>query len=312
MSMGEFMGFNAIVGSVMGPIMGLVGLYDQFQTVTTSMERLNDVLELKPEEEPMGSLDKPKVFVNKCKGDVSFRDVCFRYGSEDSPLVINNLNLDIKSGQMIAFVGKSGCGKSTLIKMFAGFNVPTSGSLMIDGVDIKNIDIMSLRRNIGWVLQDSFLFSGSVADNIALGDTEPDMDKVMKAADMAAAHEFIKDFPMAYKTMIGEKGMAVSGGQRQRICIARALYRDPQILLMDEATSSLDAQSEKRIQENLDKILVGRTAIIIAHRLSTVRNADMICYLDQGHIVEKGTHDELIKLRGLYYGMASEQLGGTD
>ena len=312
MSMGEFMGFNAIVGSVMGPIMGLVGLYDQFQTVTTSMERLNDVLELKPEEQPLGSQDKPKVFINKCKGDVSFRDVCFRYGSEDSPLIINNLNLEIKAGQIIALVGKSGCGKSTLIKMFAGFNIPTSGALMIDGVDIKNIDIMSLRRNIGWVLQDSFLFSGSVADNIALGDTEPDMDKVIKAADMAAAHEFIIEFPMGYKTMIGEKGMAVSGGQRQRICIARALYRDPQILLMDEATSSLDAQSEKRIQENLNKILVGRTAVIIAHRLSTVRDADMICYLDQGHIVEKGTHDELLKLKGLYYAMASEQLGGTD
>jgi len=312
MSMGEFMGFNAIVGSVMGPIMGLVSLYDQFQTVRTSMDRLNDVLELKPEEESITEESKPKVFINKAKGAITFENVCFRYGSEDSPLVINNMNLDIKAGQTIAIVGKSGCGKSTMIKMFAGFNMPTSGTLSIDGTDIKNVDIMSLRRNIGWVLQDSFLFSGTVADNIALGDTEPDMDKVIKAAQMAAAHEFIVDFPMGYKTMIGEKGMAVSGGQRQRICIARALYRDPQILLMDEATSSLDAQSEKRIQDNLQKILKGRTAIIIAHRLSTVRNADVICYLDAGHIVEKGTHDELIKQRGLYYAMASEQLGGND
>jgi ATP-binding cassette subfamily B protein len=196
-----------------------------------------------------------------------------------------------------------------MMKMVAGFNIPTAGELMIDGVDIKNIDIYSLRRNIGWVLQDSFLFSGTVTENIALGDTNPDMDKVTKAAKMAAADEFIVEFPMGYKTMVGEKGMAVSGGQRQRICIARALYRDPHILLMDEATSSLDARSEKRIQENLDKILIGRTAIIIAHRLSTVRNADIICYLDKGHIVEKGTHDELMKKRGLYYAMASEQIG---
>lgn len=312
MSLGEFMGFNAIVGAVMGPIMGLVGLYDQFQAVTTSMERLNDVLEMEPEENPPQANEKPKVFMNKSKGHIVFQNVSFRYGSEDSPLVINNLNLEIKPGKTIAFVGKSGCGKSTLMKMIAGFNIPTSGKLLIDGVDIHNLDIYSLRRNIGWVLQDSFLFSGTVAENIALGDTSPDMDKVLKASKMAAADEFISEFPMGYKTMVGEKGMAVSGGQRQRVCIARALYRDPNILLMDEATSSLDTKSERLIQENLEKILVGRTAIIIAHRLSTVRNADMICYLDQGHIVEKGSHDELIKRRGLYYSMAHEQIGGSD
>ena len=311
-SVGEFMGFNAIVGSVMGPIMGLVGLYDQFQNVSTSMERLNDVLEMEPEEKPPAEEDKPKVFIKKAKGALNFKDVNFRYGSEDSPLVINNMNLEVPPGKVVAFVGKSGCGKSTLMKMLAGFNIPTSGELMIDGIDLKNIDIMSLRRNIGWVLQDSFLFSGSVIDNIALGDLNPDIDKVRKAAVLAAADEFIKDFPMGYKTIVGEKGMAVSGGQRQRLCIARALYRDPQILLMDEATSSLDAESERRIQENLDKILVGRTAVIIAHRLSTVRNADMICYLEGGRVAEKGTHDELIKARGLYYAMASEQLGGED
>ncbi|MFP4529556.1 MAG: peptidase domain-containing ABC transporter, partial [Candidatus Kapaibacterium sp.] len=182
MSLGEFMGFNAILGSVMGPIMGLVGLYDTFQTVTTSMERLNDVLELEPEEAPPHTHDKPKVFLKKATGAIDFRNVCFRYGSEDSPLVINNLNLEIDPGKTIAIVGKSGCGKSTMIKMVAGFNKPTSGELLIDGVDIKNVDIYSLRRNIGWVLQDSFLFSGTVAENIALGDTSPDMDGVIKAA----------------------------------------------------------------------------------------------------------------------------------
>jgi subfamily B ATP-binding cassette protein HlyB/CyaB len=312
MSLGEFMGFNAIIGSVMAPIMGIVGLYDQFQAVTTSMDRLNDVLQIKPEVDETPNEKNPKVFVKKVKGDVSFENISFRYGSEDSPLVINGLNLEVKAGQTVALTGKSGCGKSTLMKMIAGFNIPTGGSLKIDGTDITNTDLYSLRGKIGWVLQDSFLFSGDVIENIALGDTNPDINNVIKAAKLAAADEFIKDFPMGYKTMIGEKGMAVSGGQRQRICIARALYRDPQILLMDEATSSLDADSEKRIQEALDRILVGRTAVIIAHRLSTVRNADVICYMDKGRIVEKGTHDELIKAKGLYYQMATEQIGGSD
>lgn len=312
-SLGEFMGFNAIVGSVMGPIMGLVSLYDQFQTVTTSMDRLNDVLELKPEEQtPSEESGKPKVYIQIAKGHIKFENISFRYGSEDSPLIFNNLNLEIKPGKTVAFVGKSGCGKSTLMKMVAGFNIPTSGNLLIDGTDIRNVDIYSLRRNIGWVLQDSFLFSGSVIENIALGDTNPDMDAVIKAAKLAAADEFIVDFPMGYKTIIGEKGMAVSGGQRQRICIARALYRDPQIILMDEATSALDAESERKIKENMDKIFIGRTAIVIAHRLSTVRSADMICYLGNGGVLEKGTHDELIKAKGLYYEMASEQFGHGD
>lgn len=310
MSMGEFMGFNSIVGSVMGPIMGLVGLYEQYQNVSTSMERLNDVLELKSEEETPANSTKQKVFMTSVKGDIKLENVCFRYGSEDSPLVINNMNLDIKAGTVAAFVGKSGCGKSTLMKMFAGFNMSTSGVLSIDGLDIKNIDIYSLRKNIGWVLQDSFLFSGTVTDNIALGDTNPDMDAVIRAGKLAAADEFIVNFPMGYKTMIGEKGMAVSGGQRQRICIARALYRDPRIILMDEATSSLDAESEKRIKENLEGILTNRTAIIIAHRLSTIRNADIIYYLGDGRVLESGNHDELMKKRGLYYEMASEQIGG--
>lgn len=309
MSVGELMAFNAIIGSVLGPLMGLVGLYNDFQQVKTSMERLNDVLEADPEEKPLSDNQEQKIFLNNPRGEIEFKDLSFRYGDEDSPLVINNLNLKIQAGTQVAFVGSSGCGKSTLVKLIPGFLRAVSGGIYIDGNDINNIDINSLRKNIGWVLQDSFLFNATVAENIALGYAKPSEREIVQAAELAAAHEFISAFPHGYKTKIGDKGMQLSGGQRQRVCIARALFRNPKILLFDEATSALDAESEKRIQQNLTKIMQGRTSIVIAHRLSTIRNADQICYLHNGVIMEKGTHDELMEKRGLYYGMASQQLG---
>jgi ATP-binding cassette subfamily B protein len=309
LTVGELMAFNALIGSVMGPIMSIISLWERYQSVVVAMDRLNDVYEIEPEEPAPTPGKKPKIELPRCEGGVELRNLQFRYGSEDSPLVLRDINLEIKPGQRIAFVGQSGCGKSTLIKMIPGFIMPTGGSILIDGVDTKSVSLTSLRRSIGMVLQESFLFSGSVTENIALGDENPDMNRVYKAADMAAAHEFIVNFPKGYDTVIGEKGMAVSGGQKQRICIARALYRDPKILIFDEATSALDAESEKRITENLSTILSGRTSFTIAHRLSTVRNADVICYLGNGVILEKGTHDELVKQRGLYYQLAHDQLG---
>ncbi|MCU7491066.1 MAG: ATP-binding cassette domain-containing protein [Ignavibacteria bacterium] len=309
MSIGQLMAFNALIGSVMGPIMSIVGLWDNYQSVSVAMDRLNDVFECEPEEKPPVAGVEVKHEMAHCEGRIEFKDLQFRYGSEDSPLVLKSINLKVEPGQVVAFVGKSGCGKSTLIKTIPGFIMPTGGSLMIDGVDIKNINLLSLRRNIGMVLQESFLFSGTVMENIALGDINPDEKRVREAAEMAAAHEFIMQLPAGYKTIVGERGLAVSGGQKQRICIARSLYRNPKIFIFDEATSALDAESEKRIQENLNNILVNRTAFIIAHRLSTVRNADIICFLGDGLVLEKGTHDELIKQRGFYYAMAKDQLG---
>ncbi len=309
MTIGELMAFNAIIGSVLGPLMGLVGLYNEFQQIKTSMGRLNDVLESAPEEEPMSVNVQQKIFLNTPRGEIEFRDLSFRYGDEDSPLVINNLNLTIEAGTQVAFVGSSGCGKSTLVKMIPGFLKPVSGSIYIDGIDSNSIDINSLRKNIGWVLQDSFLFNATVAENIALGYNNPSEKEIVRAAELAAAHEFISAFPHTYKTKIGDKGLQLSGGQRQRVCIARALFRDPKILLFDEATSALDAESEKKIQQHLIKIMRGRTSIVIAHRLSTIRDADQICYLHNGVIMEKGTHDELMEKRGLYFSMASQQLG---
>jgi ATP-binding cassette subfamily B protein len=309
MSIGQLMAFNALIGSVMGPIMSIVGLWDNYQSVSVAMDRLNDVFECEPEEKPPVSGGEVKNEMTHCEGRIEFNNLQFRYGSEDSPLVLKSINLKIEPGQVVAFVGKSGCGKSTLIKTIPGFIMPTGGSLLIDGVDIKNINLLSLRRNIGMVLQESFLFSGTVMDNIALGDINPDEKRVREAAEMAAAHEFIMQLPAGYKTIVGERGLAVSGGQKQRICIARALYRNPKIFIFDEATSALDAESERRIQENLNKILVNRTAFIIAHRLSTVRNADIICFLGDGVVLEKGNHEELIQKRGFYYAMAKDQLG---
>ncbi|MBN1968208.1 MAG: ATP-binding cassette domain-containing protein [Candidatus Delongbacteria bacterium] len=309
MSIGELMAFNAIIGSVMGPLMGLVTLYNDFQQVKTSMERLNDVLEAEPEEKFTPGDTKQKTILNNPNGEIEFRDLCFRYGDEDSPLVINNLNLTIKAGTSVAFVGQSGCGKSTLLKMVPGFLRPSSGTILIDGIDINGIELNSLRKNIGWVLQDSFLFNATVMENIALGYEKPDEKDVRNAADLAAAADFISSFPHGYKTLIGEKGLQLSGGQRQRVCIARALFRNPKFLLFDEATSALDAESERIIQTNLAKIMKGRTSITIAHRLSTIRDCDMICYLHNGVIMEKGTHDELMQAGGLYHSMASQQLG---
>lgn len=310
LSVGELMAFNSIIGSVMGPLMGFVSLWDSFQTVRTSMDRVNDVLEVKPEETPLVTQKQQRNYLSELRGDISIVDLSFRYGDEDSPLILNKLNLEVQAGQQVALVGKSGCGKSTLTKLLGGFIKPTSGSILIDGKDIMTIDLHSLRQNIGWVLQDSFLFNATVAENIALGMTNPRMEDLVRAAEMAAAHEFIVTFPHGYKTRIGEQGMQVSGGQRQRICIARALFYNPKILIFDEATSALDAKSEKRIQDSMNSILKGRTAFIIAHRLSTVRDCDFICYLGDGVVLEKGTHAELMAKKGLYWEMASQQIGG--
>jgi subfamily B ATP-binding cassette protein HlyB/CyaB len=307
MSIGELMGFNMLMGSVMGPVMQFVGLFNSFSEIRISMDRVNDINNIKPEQEPITVPEKMPTILTKCEGRVEFRNIKFRYGGEESPLILNNFNLTIEPGQSYAFVGPSGCGKSTVIKMIMGFNMPTSGECLIDGRDITAIDLVSYRRQVGVVLQDSFLFSDTVAGNIALGDTEPDMNAVREAARLSSADDFIVRLPLGYQTMLGEKGIKVSGGQRQRICIARALYRRPKILIFDEATSALDNESEARIQQNMKAILSGRTAIAIAHRLSTIKDADFICFCENGQVMEKGTHDELVAQKGRYYTLAKKQ-----
>lgn len=316
MTIGELMGFNMLSGMVIGPVLSMVGLWNSLLEVRISVDRVGEILNIKPEQEPISTPEQMPATLTNCQGRIEFSKVNFSYvANEKENFVMRDFDLTIEPGQRVAFVGQAGCGKSTVAKMVLGFNMPQSGECTIDGKDIRSIDLVSLRRHIGIVLQDSFLFGGTVAENIALGDPEPDMQAVMEASRLAGAHEFIINLSLGYQTPIGEKGVGISGGQRQRVCIARALYRKPKILLFDEATSALDNETERRIQENMHKILRGRTSITIAHRLSTIIDSDLICYIQDGKVAEKGTHQELtdpVYLKehgysGLYYRQAQGQ-----
>jgi ATP-binding cassette subfamily B protein len=301
---------------VIGPVLQMVGLWNNLLEVRISVDRVGEILSVAPEQEPISTPERIPAGIADCKGHIEFRHVNFSYVvNEQENFVMRDFSLTIEPGQRVAFVGASGCGKSTIAKMVLGFNLPANGECLIDGKEIRDVDLTSLRRNIGVVLQDSFIMAGTVAENIALGDPEPDLAAVTEAAKLAGAHEFIINYPVGYQTLIGEKGMGISGGQRQRICIARALYRKPKILIFDEATSALDNESEKRIQENMQTILRGRTSITIAHRLSTIVDSDLICYIADGKAAEKGTHEQLIDpaylaekgYAGLYYKLAQPQ-----
>lgn len=232
----------------------------------------------------------------------------FRYFSQSDTNALQNVNLEIQPGMTVAVVGRSGAGKSTFGSLLLGLYPPTMGRISIDGYDLQRVTHGSLRPQVGVVPQDIFLFSGTIRDNISLGHPQASLDEVISAATLAGAHQFISELPLGYHTMIGERGMGLSGGQKQRLAIARALLSKPRILIFDEATSSLDTESERAIQEHLDRLLQDRTTIVIAHRLSTVRNADLIIVLDRGMIVEQGNHAELLEQRGLYYHLLGEQL----
>ena len=232
----------------------------------------------------------------------------FAFDGPDATPILSDVTLDVPAGQTVAIVGRSGSGKTTLLRLLAGLLQPTSGTIRYDGVDLATLDYRSLRQHLGVCLQDSYLFGDTIARNIALGDTVPDMDRVVWAAQVADAHDFVSRLPLGYETRVGESGLLLSGGQRQRVALARAVYRQPAVLLLDEATSALDSESERAVQENLAGLLRGRTAFVIAHRLSTVRNADRIVVLERGRIVEQGTHTELLERRGLYFHLCSQQL----
>ena len=242
-------------------------------------------------------------------GSVTLRGVGFRYGGPDAPPILDGVTLDVPAGKVVAIVGRSGSGKTTLARCMAGLLEPTDGTILYDGLDLKTLNYRDLRRQIGFALQDCYVFADTIARNIAFGEEEPDMSRVAWAAEVASAREFIERLPFGYDTRIGETGLALSGGQRQRIAIARAIYHRPPILIFDEATSSLDADSERAVQHNIDALLEGRTAFVIAHRVSTVQNADLIVVLERGRLVEQGSHDALMQRRGLYYHLANQQLG---
>lgn len=305
LTIGQLVAFNMLLANVITPFQRLTILWNQVQEVVIAVERINDVLEAEPEEDLHHQVRQT---LPPIKGDICFQKVTFRYHPESDINVLENLSFDIKSGQMIALVGRSGSGKTTISKLVLGLYPPTDGKVLIDGQDITTLSLRSLRHQIGVVDQDTFLFGGTIRENISLGHPGAKLEEVMEAARLAGADEFIKKLPMGYETQIGEGGGMLSGGQRQRLAIARALLGNPKLLVLDEATSHLDAESERIIQNNLNQILQGRTTLIIAHRLSTVRNADLILVLDKGILIEQGTHEELMAKRGHYYYLNHQQL----
>lgn len=304
LTIGQLVAFNMMIGSVITPILSLVGLWDEFQEVLVSIERLDDIFSAQPEESP----DQPLLVLPRIRGEVTFENVTFRYHADDSRNILQNISFTARAGDTIALVGRSGSGKTTLANLLQGLYQPTSGRILIDNTDLHHVSPQSLRSQLGIVPQECFLFSGTILDNITLYRPQYRLEDVLKAAKLAEAHAFIQSLPLGYQTKVGERGTMLSGGQRQRIAIARALLNLPRILILDEATSSLDTESERRFQKNLQQISRDRTTFIIAHRLSTVRNADCILVLDKGIIAEQGTHEQLIKQGGLYTQLAQQQL----
>ncbi len=304
LTIGQFVAFNMMQGYVISPILALVGLWDELQEVLISVERLNDVFEQEPEESPQ----KPLIVLPRIQGEIRFDNVTFRYQEDAETNTLQNISFHFLPGQTIAIVGRSGSGKSTLVKLLQGLYHPTTGQIYVDGHEIRHVSPPSLRTQMGIVPQDCYLFSGTILENITLYRDEYHLDQVIEAAKLAEVHGFIQGLPLGYYTKVGERGSSLSGGQRQRIAIARALLGHPKILILDEATSSLDTESEHRFQRNLEQMQRDRTTIIIAHRLSTVRSADCILVLDRGILVEQGTHEHLMATQGLYYHLAQQQL----
>ena len=305
LSLGRFVSFNALIALANAPVILLLLLWDRLQLARVLLGRLDDVLEHEPEQGRDRSHLRP---VTTLSGRVELADVGFRYGGPESPPILEGITLGVEPGESVAIVGRSGSGKTTLIKLLAGLLEPTDGTIRFDGLELRTLDYRSLRRHVGFVLQESYLFDDTIRANIGFGDPEPDPERVLWAAGAANAHEFVQRLPLGYETRVGDTGLRLSGGQQQRIAIARALYNRPPILLFDEATSSLDSESERAVKESLDELLTDRTSFVIAHRLSTIRDADRIVVLERGRLVEQGTHDELIARQGLYFYLAGQQL----
>jgi ATP-binding cassette, subfamily B, bacterial HlyB/CyaB len=294
LTVGQLIAFNMLSGRLTEPILRIAQLWNNFQQVGISMERLGDILNAPPE------VVGDKTRIPRLNGAIEFDQVSFRY-RPDAPDVIRAVSLKIEPGQVIGIVGRSGSGKSTLTRLIQRFYAPDRGRVLIDGHDTAIIDTTSLRHQLGVVLQENLLFNGTVRENIALSNPVLPIEAIIEAARLAGAHEFICELPEGYDTRVGEHGTGLSGGQRQRIAIARTLISNPRILIFDEATSALDYESEKIIQENMRKICSGRTVLIIAHRLSAVRQADRILVMERGEIVEDGNHDQLLRKPGGIY-----------
>ncbi len=302
LTVGQLVAFRMLAGRVSSPVLRLVQMWQDFQQTSISVQRLGDIFNSKPEP----TMDNSKTRLPAIRGDIRFDKVSFRYRL-DGAEVIKNMSFGIRPNTVVGIVGRSGSGKSTISKLIQRLYIPESGKILIDGVDLSLADPNWLRTQIGVVLQENFLFNASVRENIALQNPAASMDEIIRAAKIAGAHEFILELSEGYDTMVGEKGTGLSGGQKQRIAIARALLTNPKILIFDEATSALDYESESIIQQNLKEICKGRTVLIIAHRLSTLKDADLIMVIERGQLAEYGPKEKLIEAKGLYYHLLSQQ-----
>ena len=304
LTIGELVAFNILASRVSSPVLRLAQMWQDFHQARLSVARLGDILNTPAEP----TFSPNRAALPAIRGDVTFEHVSFRYRI-DGPEVLHDVTFSVPEGQVVGIVGPSGSGKSTLGKLIQRLYVPESGRVLVDGTDLAMVDSAWLRRQLGVVLQENTLFNRSIRDNIALAEPGTPIDRVIEAATLAGAHDFILELPQGYDTIVEERGTSLSGGQRQRIAIARSLLTEPRILIFDEATSALDYESERVIQRNMSQIATGRTVFIVAHRLSTVRFVDRILTLDHGRLIEDGTHDELVRKGGRYATLLRLQSG---
>jgi subfamily B ATP-binding cassette protein MsbA len=303
MSVGDFFAYTLYMGFMVAPFVQVVSIGSQLTEAVAGLDRVREVLAEVPED-----VDDSRVRqLDKIDGHIVFDNVTFEYDAGEP--VLHGISLEAKPGTVTALAGSSGSGKSTLIGLVAAFAKPTEGSVTVDGIDLSTVSLDSFRSRLGVVLQDNFLFDGTIRNNILFGRPDASTEDVVEAARVARVDEFALKMPEKYETIIGERGVKLSGGQRQRVAIARAILANPRILILDEATSSLDSESEAYIQEGLSALMSGRTTFVIAHRLSTIRKADQILILEDGQIAERGTHDELLGVRGRYFDLYTRQAG---
>ena len=305
LTIGQLVAFNMLMGNVISPFERLTFVWNELQEIIIAVERINDVIDTEPEEDLQIQLRQS---LPPVRGHIKFDRVSFRYHDESDTNTLENISFEVQPGQTVALVGRSGSGKTTLSKLCLGFYLPTEGQILIDGYDMSSLSLGSLRQQIGVVDQDTFLFGGTIRENISIAYPEAELSQVIEAATQAGAHDFIKELPMGYETQIGEGGGMLSGGQKQRLAIARALMGNPRLLILDEATSHLDTESERIIQNNFNALLSDRTTLVIAHRLSTIRNADLILVLNKGILIESGSHEELMAKRGQYFYLNQQHL----